>query len=630
MENTKNFINKHSKKLIAAAVVLVSALLIGNGFLNNNDNNGEEISRSEITVLRKTEFLNSINESGNAVSETSREIYAQTMQPVTEVNVEVGDKVNIGDVIARLDDTRIRQQLEQKTAMINTTEESSGAQIKNARDRLDQARRNLANGTNPQIVAAQAQVESARVALENAQNSQNDIPENTNQEVTQPENNTQINESITKLKEEITEQINIKNEKINKVSENVDELVKFKDEKLNENDEVKSFFNLFINEVSNFKSNLLIDNEVNLENKNKHSEILEKIISFKNELATKTFENKLEMDNLILKLENSIIDSRNIFEVLISKYDLLNNLTPNVDIDLNINGGGLPSDLGNLPTGGIQGLGGSVEELQSQYNLALKNLEIARISARDEITALENNLNIAASSGDNTINYIDIKYLNEELEKTVITSPVEGTITDVNMTLGQNPQDFVARVETIDELVIESQVKEYDINTVKVGMNVEITSDATNDDEIVNGKVVSINPTPNTPSGFNQQPTNTGEVTYDVLISLEEDNHNIRPGMNVRVRYIVDRKNDVYVVPSNAVYQKGESYFMLVMDNDNNQELREIKVEINGENSFESVISSDEIKDNMIVINSPDEYSPGAVLNVVDSEELNTESEENE
>lgn len=630
MENTKNFINKHSKKLIAAAVVLVSALLIGNGFLNNNDNNGEEISRSEITVLRKTEFLNSINESGNAVSETSREIYAQTMQPVTEVNVEVGDKVNIGDVIARLDDTRIRQQLEQKNAMINTTEESSGAQIKNARDRLDQARRNLANGTNPQIVAAQAQVESARVALENAQNSQNDIPENTNQEVTQPENNTQINESITKLKEEITEQINIKNEKINKVSENVDELVKFKDEKLNENDEVKSFVNLFINEVSNFKSNLLIDNEVNLENKNKHSEILEKIISFKNELATKTFENKLEMDNLILKLENSIIDSRNIFEVLISKYDLLNNLTPNVDIDLNINGGGLPSDLGNLPTGGIQGLGGSVEELQSQYNLALKNLEIARISARDEITALENNLNIAASSGDNTINYIDIKYLNEELEKTVITSPVEGTITDVNMTLGQNPQDFVARVETIDELVIESQVKEYDINTVKVGMNVEITSDATNDDEIVNGKVVSINPTPNTPSGFNQQPTNTGEVTYDVLISLEEDNHNIRPGMNVRVRYIVDRKNDVYVVPSNAVYQKGESYFMLVMDNDNNQELREIKVEINGENSFESVISSDEIKDNMIVINSPDEYSPGAVLNVVDSEELNTESEENE
>lgn len=630
MENTKNFINKHSKKLIAAAVVLVSALLIGNGFLNNNDNNGEEISRSEITVLRKTEFLNSINESGNAVSETSREIYAQTMQPVTEVNVEVGDKVNIGDVIARLDDTRIRQQLEQKNAMINTTEESSGAQIKNARDRLDQARRNLANGTNPQIVAAQAQVESARVALENAQNSQNDIPENTNQEVTQPENNTQINESITKLKEEITEQINIKNEKINKVSVNVDELVKFKDEKLNENDEVKSFVNLFINEVSNFKSNLLIDNEVNLENKNKHSEILEKIISFKNELATKTFENKLEMDNLILKLENSIIDSRNIFEVLISKYDLLNNLTPNVDIDLNINGGGLPSDLGNLPTGGIQGLGGSVEELQSQYNLALKNLEIARISARDEITALENNLNIAASSGDNTINYIDIKYLNEELEKTVITSPVEGTITDVNMTLGQNPQDFVARVETIDELVIESQVKEYDINTVKVGMNVEITSDATNDDEIVNGKVVSINPTPNTPSGFNQQPTNTGEVTYDVLISLEEDNHNIRPGMNVRVRYIVDRKNDVYVVPSNAVYQKGESYFMLVMDNDNNQELREIKVEINGENSFESVISSDEIKDNMIVINSPDEYSPGAVLNVVDSEELNTESEENE
>lgn len=623
MNNAKNFINKHSKKLIVGTILLVSALLIGNGFLNKN-NQGEEISRSEITVLRKTEFLNSINESGNAVSETSRNIYPETMQPVTEINVEVGDKVNVGDIIARLDDTRIRQQLEQKSAMVNSTDRSSGAQIKNARDRLDQARRNLANGTNPQIVAAQAQVESARVALENARNQNLEsiqVPKDNNV----ADSSTQINENITKLKEEISEQIKIKNEKINKISENVDELVRFKDE-VTDNLDLSSILNLFVTDINSFRTNLLIDNEISLENKNKHSDILEKINNYKNEFSKQNFENKLELDNLILKLESSIIDSRNIFEVLLSKYDLLNNLTPSVDIDFNINGQ-IPTDLGNLPTGAFQGMGGSIEELENQYQVALKNLEIARISAQDEITALENNLNIAVSSGDNTINYIDIKYLNEEFSKTVIKSPVEGTITDVNMTLGQTPQDFVARVETIDELVIESQVKEYDINTVKVGMKVEITSDATNDD-VANGKVVSINPTPNTPSGFNQQPTNTGEVTYDVLVTLDEDNHNIKPGMNVRVRYIVDRKNDVYVVPSNAVYQKGESYFMLVMDNENNQELREFKVEIKGENSFETVVSSNEIKDNMIVINAPDEYSPGTILKVVDTEDSNLEENE--
>lgn len=130
MEKIKDFIKKHRKKLILALIV-GAAIFVGTRFIGG----GEEhlkIPKTETTQLEKKNFLNSINESGKAVSENTTFIYAQKSLPVKEIKVALGNKVKSGDVIAVLDDSSLQQQLEQKQAQIASSEKTSSISIKTA------------------------------------------------------------------------------------------------------------------------------------------------------------------------------------------------------------------------------------------------------------------------------------------------------------------------------------------------------------------------------------------------------------------------------------------------------------------------------------------------------------------
>ena len=89
----------------------------------------------------------------------------------------------------------------------------------------------------------------------------------------------------------------------------------------------------------------------------------------------------------------------------------------------------------------------------------------------NEISGLSDNLK-TARAGVNNLDNVEIENLTEELEKVLIKAPVDGTVTEVNAKKGQAPAGAVAKIETIDTLRIESQVKEYDKNSVSVGTNV--------------------------------------------------------------------------------------------------------------------------------------------------------------
>lgn len=644
MEN--NFFKKHNKKVIIGLVFAgIFSLLLYSYF--NNNNSHETISSAEVTTLTKTGFLNSVNESGNAVSKTNRNVYAEKILPIKTVNVEVGDKVEVGDIIATLDDSTILQQLEQKRAMITTSDRSSSAQINSAQDTLNQARRNLREGTNPQIISAESAVTSAYDAWQSALlnvesiSSQNSSlnSNNTTIEKTESPIDTKFQNSFNNLTENIiknTEKVNLLNEDLLSLSEeeieinqkllsvhnelnNIVSLIQDSNVKLNLENLItkinnfirtKSTANSIINDINNFKSQLISYNENNRgEIESYLSQIAILIEQFKDNIDLSNFKKEK-----IANVENIIEKNKEALEALKSE-------DPNkIQVDISINPG-IPQEIpGYLQNQGTEDVlktaRKTANDLKNQYDAALKNLEVAKIMARDEITALENNLNVASASADNTINYVDIEYLNEELEKTTVYSPIAGTITDVNMIIGQNPQDFLAKIETIETLVVESQVKEFDVNSIRPGMEVEISNDASENDKITKGKVESISPTP---TQTQIQGSTSNEVTYDVLIYLNENSDEIKPGMNVRVRYILDRKDEVFVVPTTSIYRKGDKFFVLAMDERNGSEVYEMEVEISSENDFETVISSENLKDGLSVLNSPDLYSPGTTLQVVDT-----------
>lgn len=262
----------------------------------------------------------------------------------------------------------------------------------------------------------------------------------------------------------------------------------------------------------------------------------------------------------------------------------------------------------------------SAEDAKHSYDSALKNLEVAKVMAQDEISSLQRALAIAQAGGDNTISQVQLKFLKEDLEKSLLKAPIEGTVTEVNLVQGQVPNNYAVKIETVDRLIIESQVKEFDVNEVKKGCPVEITSDALPGDKVFQGKVESVDPIPIsnlTPAGA-QAPSN--EVRYKVRISLDKEDQAIRPGMNVRIKYILDRKKDVLAVPSNAVYEKNGKSFVMVMTDGPSAQIAEIEVKVAGENDFETIIQSDKIKEGTRVINSPDAYTPGLKVRLGEKE----------
>ena len=258
----------------------------------------------------------------------------------------------------------------------------------------------------------------------------------------------------------------------------------------------------------------------------------------------------------------------------------------------------------------------NAEDLKAAYDMSLKNLEVTKITINDEINSLKNALKSAKVSDDNTINVADIKYIKEDLDKRVITADKEGTITQLNMVIGQVPTSHLAKIETTDRLIIETKIKEFDVNKVKVGLEVEITSDAIGESKVFKGRIDSIEPTPigQASTSTTSQSTASKEVAYGVKVIIEGNSDEIKPGMNVRVKYILEKKDDVFVAPSNAVYKKNEKSFILILGDGEVSEIRELSVDVDAQNDFETVISANELKGGIRVINSPDAYTPGMTV----------------
>lgn len=262
----------------------------------------------------------------------------------------------------------------------------------------------------------------------------------------------------------------------------------------------------------------------------------------------------------------------------------------------------------------------NAENAHHSYVAALESLNSTKVSVDDEIRALENNLKTANASADNSINAVDIKNLKKDLADTMVKSPVSGAITELNADVGNTPTGAVAKVETLNNLIIESHIKEFDVNNVKLGMKVEITSDALTKKDVFEGKLISIDPTPEKKA----QGSSSNEVYYKTQIELvSRDFSKLKPGMNVRVKYILEEHKDVFTVPSTAIYEKGNKKFVLgIKKSAGSQTIHEYEVKTGSENDIETIITGDNVRNKLIVLNSPENYSNGMEISIEDSSKV--------
>jgi membrane fusion protein, macrolide-specific efflux system len=135
----------------------------------------------------------------------------------------------------------------------------------------------------------------------------------------------------------------------------------------------------------------------------------------------------------------------------------------------------------------------------------------------------------------------------EELYKPApLIAPLDGVVIDRKVEPGQTAtaQDILFVMS--DRLVVKAQVDETDIGRVKPGQETALTLDAF-PDRPVDGKVEHI--------AF--EATTVNNVTiYEVDVLPAEVPEFMRSGMTANVTFVVERKEDVLLVPADAVQQR--------------------------------------------------------------------------
>jgi HlyD family secretion protein len=143
----------------------------------------------------------------------------------------------------------------------------------------------------------------------------------------------------------------------------------------------------------------------------------------------------------------------------------------------------------------------------------------------------------------------------DQLSKTTVYSPVDGTVTILNSKLGERivatgqfAGTEVMRVADLSKMQAVIDVNENDVPTVKVGDKANVKIDAYGDRKF-KGTVAQIGNTGKTTGAGSQE-----EVTnFEVKINLDRDNVLLRPGLSCTADIETNMVKDAVAVPMQAV-----------------------------------------------------------------------------
>lgn len=663
MKKVKNFFRSIGKFLwahkflliiLVLALVFLMASMVKGMFLKKK---GTEISSNQVIILKKGDVVNSINENGKVVSSTSTDIFAEKDSPVSSINVKVGDEVKEGDIIATLDSSAIDEEIAKKKASARANNKTVGAGIAAAKKRLDEAVENRSNGTNAGIVAAKASVEQSLDAYKSAQKTyedyKNSLEKQYNPEIVGEKNsreNLAYGEKSSQLK--YNQLINDFSDNKKKSSDNrvlaedcnsrIDAIQSRIDDLTRKSTDIGIRMSDVQNEISDIGSKGQSYKEQGSDvNKNEAKKLEDYIKSKRQDLNSLTrYQEEIKIE--ISKLSDELANAKSQKEKYTSEADALDkeidSQRKNLDqmsIDIEKAHDDLKSDADKSIKASqarddqLKTYKLAMDTAENSYKAALVSLKSAQTSADNEISMLRDALN-SANASSNNLDEVELKYLNEELEKTKIRALKDGTITKIDAKEGEVPKSAIARIETVNKLKIESLIKEYNVKDVKIGTKVIITSDALGDEEF-EGKVSFINPTPEDLDPNSQ----SKDVNYKTEIDIsKEDSEKLSPGMTLRVKYILSEQEDTYHVPTTAIFNRDGKDYVLALKKDGNNTYKIANVEVKKglENDFETAIKGKDLKRDMKVLSNTQGYGEGQIINIsekVENEEENKENLEN-
>lgn len=230
--------------------------------------------------------------------------------------------------------------------------------------------------------------------------------------------------------------------------------------------------------------------------------------------------------------------------------------------------------------------------------LATANVQLAQMQVIDAQSEYERIL-AGAPADDLAAAAARVAAAQITLDQANVQVPFNGTITLANWLPGDqvNPGEIAYRIDDISNLYIDAFISETNVSSVMIGQRVEINPDATPGQTYM-GEIVALSPVGE---------SNGGLVTFKAEILILDADTNVRPGMSVDIRIVLEIIEQALIVPSRAIRLYNNERVVYVKDTTSG-EVNPVVVELGLTIDGMVQIKSGELDEGDLVIITPEEY----------------------
>ena len=523
------------KKILSRKIVIIIVIIAVLGFIIYNffvkDGEPEYIleKASYGTVIKE------VSETGAVKISEEVNLSFRSSGRIDKIYVKVGDKVELGQELAKVDTKQLYIELTEAQAALEVTQ----ADYNNL----------LAGSSAEEIKVAETEVLNAQIVLDNAEQSLEDVKADAEEDLNQAYEDALIDLDDAYLK--LYNAYNVVND-IRRtyftISDQISLIVK------DSKDKIKSAVNgakVYIDEAKADSLHEDIDTAL-FEIKDILSDTKKALEEVRNATEAIAYRNAVsDSDKTSLDNQKSYINTAH---------------TDVVGAQQNISLIRIINET-NINTGEA-----SVSTAEAKLQKAQDELDLKRAGPTQE--------NIDLYSAKIKQAQAKVSLLYNKIQEAVLKSPIQGQITEINKREGETVQTTDSVISFLPEgpFQVEVDIYEEDIVDVRVDNFVGISLPAF-PDEILEGRVISIDPA---------EKLIDGVVYYEVNIIFSTERENIKPGMTADVVIETDKKENVLIVFKSALKEINGEKIVRVFKKGKAEE-RKIEIGLEGDEYIEVI-----------------------------------------
>ena len=263
----------------------------------------------------------------------------------------------------------------------------------------------------------------------------------------------------------------------------------------------------------------------------------------------------------------------------------------------------------SIPELGLQGFDtiaqyySKIEQLKQALDAAQRAYDNAATSNARQVDSAGTQLERAQRDPDTLTD------LQTSLEECTLTATMDGTITELNATVGSVCSGTVATIQDVDDLTVEVTIPANTVGQLTPGMQCKITSDATGSTEIA-GTLTRIDPVANKDGAFG------------ATVSVNGADSGLLIGIPAQVEIVITQKDNIFTVPRDAVgtAEDGGSYVLRRTGGEGvDMTFEEVDVTTGNSNDYYIEISGDSLNEGDVIRSSSDMTQGIETANASDS-----------